>query len=116
NYLAISGLPEFGRVTQELLFGKTNSIVTDQRARTVQSPGGTGALRIAADFIAKQTNAKRVWISNPTWPNHKGVFSSAGLEIREYHYYDAENHALDFDSMLASLSEAQAGDVVLLHG
>ncbi|MDE9542487.1 amino acid aminotransferase [Xenorhabdus bovienii] len=116
NYLAISGLPEFGRVTQELLFGNTSAIITDKRARTVQSPGGTGALRTAADFIAKQTNAKRVWISNPTWPNHKGVFSSAGLEIREYQYYNAEKHALDFDGMLASLSEAQAGDVVLLHG
>ncbi|WP_426577721.1 amino acid aminotransferase [Xenorhabdus stockiae] len=116
NYLAISGLPEFGRVTQELLFGSTSAIVTEKRARTVQSPGGTGALRTAADFIAKQTNAKRVWISNPTWPNHKGVFSSAGLEIREYNYYDAEKHALNFEGMLASLSEAQAGDVVLLHG
>ncbi|MDE9444886.1 aspartate/tyrosine/aromatic aminotransferase [Xenorhabdus bovienii] len=116
NYLAISGLSEFGRVTQELLFGNTSAIITDKRARTVQSPGGTGALRTAADFIAKQTNAKRVWISNPTWPNHKGVFSSAGLEIREYQYYNAEKHALDFDGMLASLSEAQAGDVVLLHG
>ncbi|PHM40203.1 aromatic amino acid aminotransferase [Xenorhabdus mauleonii] len=116
TYLAISGLPEFGRVTQELLFGPTSPVVTNKRARTVQSPGGTGALRIAADFIAKQTNAKRVWISTPTWPNHKGVFASAGLEIREYNYYDAEKHALNFDSMLASLSEAQAGDIILLHG
>ncbi|ETS30048.1 aromatic amino acid aminotransferase [Photorhabdus temperata] len=116
NYLPISGLVEFGIVTQELLFGKDHPVVTDKRARTAQSPGGTGALRIAADFIAKQTNAKQVWISNPTWPNHKNVFSAAGLEVREYKYYDAEKHALNFEDMLASLSDAQAGDVVLFHG
>ncbi|MQL48597.1 aminotransferase class I/II-fold pyridoxal phosphate-dependent enzyme [Photorhabdus khanii] len=116
NYLPISGLAEFGIVTQELLFGKDHPVVTDKRARTAQSPGGTGALRIAADFIAKQTNAKQVWISNPTWPNHKNVFSAAGLEVREYKYYDAEKHALNFEDMLASLSDAQAGDVVLFHG
>ncbi|WP_350307393.1 amino acid aminotransferase [Photorhabdus viridis] len=116
NYLPISGLVEFGNVTQELLFGKDHPVVTDKRARTAQSPGGTGALRIAADFIAKQTNAKQVWISNPTWPNHKNVFSAAGLEVREYKYYDAEKHALNFEDMLASLADAQAGDVVLFHG
>ncbi|KER01896.1 aspartate/tyrosine/aromatic aminotransferase [Photorhabdus temperata] len=116
NYLPISGLVEFGNVTQELLFGKDHPVVTDKRARTAQSPGGTGALRIAADFITKQTNAKQVWISNPTWPNHKNVFSAAGLEVREYKYYDAEKHALNFEDMLASLSDAQAGDVVLFHG
>ena len=59
---------------------------------------------------------KRVWVSNPSWPNHKSVFTSAGLEVREYAYYDAANHALDFDGLLASLNEAQAGDVVLFHG
>ncbi len=79
-------------------------------------PGGTGALRVAADFLAKNTSVKRVWVSNPSWPNHKSVFNSAGLEVREYAYYDAASHALDFDGLLASLSEAQAGDVVLFHG
>ena len=57
-----------------------------------------------------------VWVSNPSWPNHKSVFNSAGLEVREYAYYDAANHTLDFDGLLASLSEARAGDVVLFHG
>lgn len=56
-------------------------------------PGGTGALRVAADFLAKKTDVKRVWVSNPSWPNHKSVFNSAGLEVREYAYYDAENHS-----------------------
>ncbi|HBH7053890.1 TPA: aspartate/tyrosine/aromatic aminotransferase [Morganella morganii] len=116
NYLPITGIPEFGTVTQALLFGDNSDIITAKRARTAQAPGGTGALRIAADFIAKQTSAKRVWISNPTWPNHNGIFAGAGLEIRTYNYYDAENHALDFNGMLASLEAAQAGDVILLHG
>lgn len=116
NYLPISGIPEFGNVTQALLFGEQHPIITEKRARTAQAPGGTGALRIAADFIAKQTVAKRVWISNPTWPNHNNIFETAGLEICNYAYYDAQNRCLDFEGMLASLADAQAGDVVLFHG
>lgn len=116
NYLGIDGLPAFGQCTQELLFGKQNAIIADKRARTAQTPGGTGALRVAADFIANQTSAKRIWISNPTWPNHNNVFSAVGLEVCQYDYYDAANHALDFDGLLNSLNAAQAGDVVLFHG
>ncbi|OVZ94131.1 aromatic amino acid aminotransferase [Yersinia frederiksenii] len=116
NYLGIDGLPVFASCTQELLFGTNSAIITDKRARTAQTPGGTGGLRIAADFIAHQTSAKRVWVSNPSWPNHKNIFAAAGLEVVEYTYYDAANHALDFDGLLNSLSEAQAGDVVLFHG
>ncbi|MEB6335043.1 amino acid aminotransferase [Serratia rhizosphaerae] len=116
NYLGIEGIPEFASCTQELLFGKNSPIITDKRARTAQTPGGTGALRVAADFIANQTDAKRVWVSNPSWPNHKNVFSAAGLEVLEYNYYDAANHALDFDGLLNSLQQAQAGDVIVFHG
>ncbi|WP_336983272.1 MULTISPECIES: amino acid aminotransferase [unclassified Cedecea] len=116
NYLGIDGIPEFGRCTQELLFGKNNALIADKRARTAQTPGGTGALRVAADFLAKNTSAKRVWVSNPSWPNHKSVFNAAGLEVKEYAYYDAENHSLDFDGLVASLQAAEAGDVVLFHG
>ncbi|WP_392586628.1 amino acid aminotransferase [Serratia ureilytica] len=116
NYLGIEGIPAFASCTQELLFGKDSPIVADRRARTAQTPGGTGGLRVAADFIANQTSAKRIWISNPSWPNHKNVFSAVGLEVLEYAYYDAANHALDFDGLLNSLKQAQAGDVVLFHG
>ncbi|MER5129249.1 amino acid aminotransferase [Serratia marcescens] len=116
NYLGIEGIPAFASCTQELLFGKESPIVTDRRARTAQTPGGTGGLRVAADFIANQTSAKRIWISNPSWPNHKNIFSAVGLEVLEYAYYDAANHALDFDGLLNSLKQAQAGDVVLFHG
>lgn len=116
NYLSIDGIPAFAECTQVLLFGKDNAISQQQRARTAQTPGGTGALRIAADFLANNTAARRIWVSNPSWPNHKNVFQAAGLEVCEYRYYDAENHCLDFDALLASLESAQAGDVVLFHG
>ncbi|WP_267372398.1 MULTISPECIES: amino acid aminotransferase [unclassified Pantoea] len=116
NYLSIDGLADFARCTQALLFGNDSPLISARRARTAQTPGGTGALRIAADFLATQTAVKRVWISNPSWPNHKNVFNAAGLEVCEYHYYDAANHMLDFEGMLASLSQVQPGDVVLFHG
>ncbi|XBS71090.1 amino acid aminotransferase [Acerihabitans sp. KWT182] len=116
NYLGIDGLPAFGACTQVLLFGADSPIITAKRARTAQTPGGTGGLRVAADFLAKNTAVKRVWISQPTWPNHKGVFASVGLDVAEYAYYDATNHQLDFDGMVKGLQNAQAGDVVLFHG
>ncbi|OQP35801.1 MULTISPECIES: amino acid aminotransferase [Pantoea] len=116
NYLSIDGLADFARCTQALLFGAESPLIAAGRARTAQTPGGTGALRVAADFLATQTAVKRVWVSNPSWPNHKNVFNAAGLEVCEYAYYDAEQHQLDFDGMLAALQEAKAGDVVLFHG
>lgn len=116
NYLSIDGIPAFARCTLEILFGKDSSVISEQRAHTAQTPGGTGALRVAAEFIANKTSAKRIWVSNPSWPNHKGVFSAAGLEVCEYDYYDAENHKLNFSAMLKSLEQATAGDVVLFHG
>ena len=116
NYLGIDGIPAFAHCTQELLFGKGSPIIKAKRARTAQTPGGTGALRVAADFIAKNTSARRVWVSNPSWPNHKNIFQAAGLEVCEYNYYDAENHSLDFAGLTDSLQAAQAGDVVLFHG
>ncbi len=104
------------RVAADFLAGKGSALINDKRARTAQTPGGTGALRVAADFLAINTSVKRVWVSNPSWPNHKSVFNSAGPEVREYAYFDAENHTLDFDAPINSLNEAQAGDVVLFHG
>lgn len=116
NYLSIDGIPAFATCTLELLFSKESPIIQDKRAHAAQTPGGTGALRVAADFIANKTSAKRVWVSNPSWPNHKSVFNAAGLEVREYDYYDADNHQLDFSGLQKSLEQAEAGDVVLFHG
>ncbi|WP_293731220.1 amino acid aminotransferase [uncultured Actinobacillus sp.] len=116
NYLAIDGVAEFNARTKELLFGKESDIVKNSRAKTVQSLGGTGALRIAAEFVKRQTKAQNVWISNPTWPNHNAIFNAVGMTIREYRWYDAEKKALDWDGLMEDLSHADEGDVILLHG
>ncbi|MFZ7142103.1 amino acid aminotransferase [Avibacterium avium] len=116
NYLSIDGVADFNARTQGVLFGEHSDIIKQGRAKTVQSLGGTGALRIAAEFIKRQTKAQNVWISTPTWPNHNAIFNAVGITIREYRYYDAERKALDWDNLIADLSNAGEGDVVLLHG
>ncbi|WIM83161.1 amino acid aminotransferase [Gallibacterium anatis] len=116
NYLGIDGLADFNRQTQILLFGADHDIVKNKRAKTAQSLGGTGALRIAAEFIKRQTSAKNVWISAPTWPNHNAIFKAVGMNICDYRYYDKATHGLDWAGMIADLENTQAGDVVLFHG
>ena len=116
NYLTIDGIADYNQRAKELLFGADSAIIKADRARTVQSLGGTGALRIAAEFVKRQTKAQNVWISTPNWPNHNAIFNAVGMTIREYRYYDAERKALDWDNLLADLSQAGEGDVVLLHG
>ncbi|NJN52624.1 MAG: aminotransferase class I/II-fold pyridoxal phosphate-dependent enzyme, partial [Gammaproteobacteria bacterium] len=83
---------------------------------TVQTPGGTGALRVAADFIAGNLPGKRVWLSDPTWPNHPSIFAAAGVEMGTYPYFDSTTNGVNFDGMMAALREIPAGDIVLLHG
>lgn len=116
NYLDIVGIPAFAGLTQQLLFGHENPLIPLQRLQTAQTPGGTGAIRVASDFLAQHTQSRRVWISDPSWPNHHNIFKASGFEIKTYPYYDAEQHQLDFTAMVAVLSEASAGDVVVLHG
>jgi aspartate/tyrosine/aromatic aminotransferase len=116
TYLPIDGLPAFNSATQTLLFGEDHEIARSKRAATAQAPGGTGALRVAADTIAKLMKGATVWVSNPTWPNHPGVFQSAGLEVKTYPYFDPATNSLDFEAMMATLRTIPAGDVVVLHG
>ncbi len=116
SYLSIPGTPEYGLAVQKLLFGNEATLIADKRAQTAQAPGGTGALRLAAEFIKRQLGDVKVWVSNPTWANHNGVFAAAGLEVASYTYYNAETKDMDFASMVADLQTANAGDVVLLHG
>ncbi|MFG0456137.1 amino acid aminotransferase [Shewanella mangrovisoli] len=116
NYLGIEGVQTYNRVVQELLFGEGNELVTSGRAATAQAPGGTGALRIAAEFLLRNTPSRTVWVSNPTWANHQNIFETAGLTVKEYGYYNAAAHDIDFDGMMTDLANAQAGDIVLLHG
>ncbi|MGF1723888.1 amino acid aminotransferase [Photobacterium nomapromontoriensis] len=116
SYLSISGTIEYGLAVQQLLFGADSPLISSQRAQTAQAPGGTGALRLAAEFIKRQIGDVKVWISNPTWANHNGVFAAAGLETAQYSYYNAETKNMDFEAALADLANANAGDIVLLHG
>ncbi len=116
SYLTIEGTAEYALAVQQLLFGADSQIIAEKRAKTAQAPGGTGALRVAGEFIKRQLGDVKIWISNPTWANHIGVFTAAGLETAQYSYYDAEAKDKDFAAMLADLEQASAGDVVLLHG
>jgi aromatic-amino-acid transaminase len=116
SYLTIEGTAEYGLAVQKLLFGESSDIVANQRGKTAQAPGGTGALRVAGEFIKRQLGAPKIWISNPTWANHNGVFTAAGLETAQYGYYNADTKDKDFSNMVADLEKAESGDIVLLHG
>lgn len=116
NYLGIEGVLTYNRVVQELLFGEESALISSGRAATAQAPGGTGALRIAAEFLLRNTKANTIWVSNPTWANHQNIFETAGLTVKEYGYYNAEAMDIDFDGMIADLAKASPGDIVLLHG
>ena len=115
TYLPIEGSPAYAAATQELLFGADHEVIQSQRAATAQAPGGTGALRVAADLIRKLMPGTRVWLSTPTWPNHPSVFQAAGLEIGTYPYFDAAANSVAFDDLLAALREIPSGDAVVLH-
>jgi len=116
NYLGIDGTAEYSAAVQELLFGANHEVMTSNRSVTAQAPGGTGALRIAADFIFRMFPKARVWLSDPTWPNHPSIFKAAGLETGVYPYFDAATNGIKFDEMVATLQGIPAGDVILLHG
>lgn len=116
DYLGIDGLAAYDRLVQELIFGAEHAIVQEARAVTAQTPGGTGALRVAADLMAKMKPGAGVWVSEPTWPNHPSVFKAAGLEVKTYPYFDAATNGVAFETMLAALRAIPEGDVLLLHG
>ncbi|MEJ2042976.1 MAG: aspartate/tyrosine/aromatic aminotransferase [Reinekea sp.] len=116
SYLSISGDAEYGRQVQSLLFGLSHNILSNYLARTAQTPGGTGALRIAAEFMAGELGVDNIWTSSPTWANHGAVFNAAGLNTKPYRYYNAETQGLDFEGMLTDLQEAAPNDAVLFHG
>lgn len=116
SYLSIDGSPEYADAVQTLLFGADHPIVTAKRAVTAQSPGGTGALRVAADFVARMFPDATVWISDPTWPNHPSIFQAAGLAVKTYPYFDADTNGVNFAAMLNAIKAIPSGDVLLLHG
>lgn len=111
-YLPIPGSGEYADQVTGLVFGDA----LGDRGRTTQSPGGTGALAVAARTLAMTLGPRRVWLSQPTWANHEGVFANAGHTIERYRYYRAAERELDFDAMVEDLGSAGVGDVVVLHG
>ena len=115
SYLPIPGSPVYGSCVREMLFGADSEIVQNERAVTAQTPGGTAALRVGGDLIKKSFPSAAIWLSDPTWANHNGVFGAAGLETKAYPYYDAADKSLAFDDMMAVLAQVPAGDVVLFH-
>jgi len=116
SYLGISGDVEYGRQVQGLLFGEGHDIITNHLARTAQTPGGTGALRVASEFMARNLGVENIWVSNPTWANHGSVFNSANINVKPYRYYDAQTQSLNFDGMLEDLQKATNNEAVLFHG
>lgn len=114
-YLPIEGEAEYTARVQELVFGVGHDLITSKRAVTADTPGGTGALRVAADLLHQLRPGTTVWISDPTWPNHPGIFEAAGLKVRTYPYYESRSHSIDFDAMMKALDTAAEGDVVILH-
>ncbi len=116
SYLPIDGLAAYASLSQQIVFGSAHPILTDRRATTVQTPGGTGALRVAADFVRRISPQASVWLSDPTWPNHPNVFGAAALQVQSYPYFEPASNGVAFDSMVAALENIPAGDVLLLHG
>lgn len=116
EYLPIEGLASFRAATAELLLGKNSSVIAEGRIATVQGLSGTGSLRLGAAMIAKYMKGTTVFIPQPTWGNHRNIFSDAGLEWKYYKYYDPSTIDLDLDGMLVDLKAAPERSVVVLHG
>ncbi|MCC8448282.1 aromatic amino acid transaminase [Xanthomonas translucens] len=115
GYLPIDGLPAYDLATQKLLFGAESPLLAAGRVATSQTIGGSGALRVGADLLKKLLSTSTIAISNPSWENHRAVFSAAGFDVVDYTYFDAATHGLNFDGMLADLNKLAPGTVVLLH-
>jgi len=115
SYLGIDGLPAYIKEVQKLLFGTESQILAEGRAVTIQGLGGTGSLKIGADFLRRFLPDSQVWISNPSWENHQMLFEAAGFKVNSYPYYDPETHGLDFNGMLEALKKLPARSIVVLH-
>jgi aromatic-amino-acid transaminase len=115
TYLPIEGLAAYDKAVQELVFGADSAVIQEKRAVTVQAIGGTGALKIGADFLKRFSPTSEVFISDPSWENHRALFESAGFIVNNYTYYDPATHGVNFEGMLASLRKMDAGSIVVLH-
>jgi aspartate aminotransferase len=116
TYVGPSGNAQFNQLLSQLLFGQHSSVIRDARLAVAQTPGGCGALRVAAELIHSVRPEAQIWVSDPTWGNHIPLLGGCGISIRIYPYFDAETSTLDFDAMMTTLAEVKKGDLVLLHG
>ncbi|MEY2683324.1 MAG: hypothetical protein RJA09_468 [Pseudomonadota bacterium] len=115
TYLPIEGLPVYRQLVQGLVFGADHEAVRTGRIATIQTVGGSGALKVGADFIKRYFPQAEIWVSDPTWENHHAIFEGAGLRVHTYPYYDAQTGQIRFDAMLETLRQLPSGSVVLLH-
>ncbi|RZL10024.1 MAG: aspartate/tyrosine/aromatic aminotransferase [Rubrivivax sp.] len=115
SYLPMSGAPAYRQAIQELLLGQGHEAVTSGRTATIQTIGGSGALKVGADFLRRYFPQSQVWVSDPTWDNHRALFEGAGFQVNTYPYYDPATGGLRFDEMLAALDTLPAQSIVLLH-
>ena len=115
TYLPIDGLPLYDNAVQKLVFGETSDVVNQKRVATVQAIGGTGALKIGADFLKRFSPGSQVWISDPSWENHRDLFEYAGFKVNTYPYYDPLTRGVDFSGMADTISVLPAGSIVVLH-
>ncbi|MBB4844911.1 aromatic-amino-acid transaminase [Paucibacter oligotrophus] len=115
GYLPIDGIAAYDKAVQGLVFGADSAVLQAKRVATVQAIGGTGGLKIGADFLKRLNPDAQVLISDPSWENHRALFSNAGFQVGSYPYYDAAKLGINFDGMLASLNTATAGTVIVLH-
>ncbi len=115
SYLPIDGLPAYDKAVRELVFGADCDALKEGRIVTVQALGGTGGLKVGADFLRRIAPRAEVWISDPSWENHRGLFENAGFAVHAYPYYDAKIHGLNFEGMLAALRAMPSGSIAVLH-
>jgi len=115
GYLPIDGIAAYDKAVQQLVFGKDAAPLTEKRVVTVQALGGTGGLKLGADFLKRISPEAQVWISDPSWENHRQLFEAAGFTVKNYPYYDSASHGVNFAAMLRALGELPAGSVVVLH-
>ena len=115
SYLPIDGIAAYDKAVRELVFGSSCSALNENRVVTIQALGGTGGLKIGADFLKQISPAATVWISEPSWENHRALFEGAGFAVREYPYYDPKTHGLNFEGMLGGLKKLPAGAIAVLH-
>jgi aromatic-amino-acid transaminase len=115
NYMPIDGIPAYNQQVQALLLGADSAVLDGARAVTAQALGGTGALKIGADFLKRFFSTSQVWISDPSWENHRQLFEAAGFTVNTYPYYDSKTRGLNFTSMLDTLRTLPSRSVVVLH-